>query len=138
MYQRLRRADLQWCYWRSCQKIGDSVDFLIVVLKQSRDLKVGYRVCSLEFLRRLKLILLVFTRSVPGLQSAAIRNRPAYRTVDMSSKDDRRPKEEEEEVGDIDPRRGPIPTEAPEDEGIDTQGLEADRKESDETENKGR
>jgi hypothetical protein len=54
----------------------------------------------------------------------------------MSSKDDYRP-EEEEEVGAIDPRRGHIPTEAPEDEGIDTGDLEADRKESDETENKG-
>ena len=55
----------------------------------------------------------------------------------MSSKDDRKPKEEGEEVGAIDPRLGPVPTEAPEDEGIDTRDLEADRKQSDEMENKG-
>jgi hypothetical protein len=30
----------------------------------------------------------------------------------MSSKDDRKPEEEEEEVGALDPRRGPLPTEA--------------------------
>ena len=57
--------------------------------------------------------------------------------MDMSSKDDRRPEDEEEEVGAIDPRRGPVPTEAPQDEGIDTRDLEADRKQSYETENKG-
>lgn len=50
-------------------------------------------------------------------QSAAIRYRLVFRTVDMSSKEDRRP-EEGEEVGAIDPRQGPVPTEAPEDEGI--------------------
>ncbi|MBV9873778.1 MAG: hypothetical protein JO025_03530 [Verrucomicrobia bacterium] len=55
----------------------------------------------------------------------------------MSSKEDRTPEEGEEEVGAIDPRQGPVPTEAPEDEGIDTRELEADRKQSDETENKG-
>ena len=60
-----------------------------------------------------------------------------FRTVDMSSKDDRKPEEEGEEVGAIDPRRGSVPTEAPEDERIDTRDLEADRKQSDETENKG-
>lgn len=38
MYQRLRRAGSQRCYWRSCQKIGESVDFLIVVPKQWRAL----------------------------------------------------------------------------------------------------
>ena len=54
----------------------------------------------------------------------------------MSSKDDSRPEEEEAEVDAIDPRRGPVPTEAPEDEGTDTRDIEADRKESDETKNK--
>jgi hypothetical protein len=32
MYQRLRRADSQRCYWKSCQKIGESVDFLLSCL----------------------------------------------------------------------------------------------------------
>jgi hypothetical protein len=80
------------------------------------------------------LILLIHSIG-PQAPVAAIRYRLVFRTVNMSSKDDRRPEEEEEEVGAIDPRRGPVPTEAPEDEGIDTRDLEADRKESDETEN---
>jgi hypothetical protein len=37
----------------------------------------------------------------------------------------------------FDPRWGPVPTEAPEDWGIDTRDPEADRKQSDKTENKG-
>jgi hypothetical protein len=67
----------------------------------------------------------------------AIRHSLVFRTVDMSSKDDRRPEEEEEEVGAIDPRGGLVPIEAPEDGGIDTRDPEADRKQSDKTENKG-
>lgn len=82
------------------------------------------------------MVLLIFARSAPEFQSAVIRYRLAFRTVNMSSKNDNRPEEEEAEVDAIDPRRGPVPTEAPEDEGTDTRDIEADRKESDETKNK--
>jgi hypothetical protein len=52
----------------------------------------------------------------------------------MNAKNQPRPEDEQEEVGAIDPRRGPIPTEAPEDEiGIDSRDLESDKKKSDET-----
>ena len=55
----------------------------------------------------------------------------------MSPQDERSPHEQKEQVGAIDPRRGAIPTEAPEDQtGIDTRDPESDRKESDETDNK--
>jgi len=57
----------------------------------------------------------------------------------MSTPEEPRPEEQQEEVGAIDPRRGPIPTVAPEDEtGVDTREIQADKKESDETENIGR
>jgi len=53
----------------------------------------------------------------------------------MQPKDKPEP-EEEEDGGAIDPRRGPIPTEAPEDETeTDSRDLESDKKESDETAN---
>ena len=53
----------------------------------------------------------------------------------MSAKEERTADNRgEEEVGAVDPRRGPIPTEAPEDEsGVDTRDLKADKKEADET-----
>jgi hypothetical protein len=52
----------------------------------------------------------------------------------MNAKNHPRSEDEQEEVGAIDPRRGPIPTEAPEDEtAIDSRNLESDKKESDET-----
>jgi len=52
----------------------------------------------------------------------------------MNAKNHLRSEDEQEEVGAIDPRRGPIPTEAPEDEtAIDSRDLESDKKESDET-----
>jgi hypothetical protein len=52
----------------------------------------------------------------------------------MNAKNQPRPEDEQEEVGAIDSRRGPIPTEAPEDEtAIDSRDLESDKKESDET-----
>jgi hypothetical protein len=52
----------------------------------------------------------------------------------MSPPDERRTDDQrEEEVGAVDPRRGPIPTEAPEDEsGVDTRDLESDKKQVDE------
>jgi hypothetical protein len=52
----------------------------------------------------------------------------------MKAKNHPRSEDEQEEVGAIDPRRGPIPTEAPEDEtAIDSRDLESDKKELDET-----
>jgi hypothetical protein len=56
------------------------------------------------------------------------------RTHSMNAKNQGRPKEEPEDVGALDPRRGPIPTESPEDDtGIDSRDLESDKKESAET-----
>jgi hypothetical protein len=52
----------------------------------------------------------------------------------MNAKNQPGPEDEQEEVGAIDSRRGPMPTKATEDEtAIDSRGLESDKKESDET-----
>jgi hypothetical protein len=57
----------------------------------------------------------------------------------MSPQDEPRSDEQKEQVGAQDPRRGAIPTVAPEDErDVDTRELESDKKESDEMDNKRR
>jgi hypothetical protein len=50
----------------------------------------------------------------------------------MDAENQARPEEELDDVGAIDPKRGPIPTEAPEDEE-DSRDLGADKKQADET-----